>query len=173
LEFAKSAFLANMSHEIRTPMNAILGYSQLMSRDPNLGAEAKVNLNIVNRSGEHLLALINDVLDMSKIEAGDVKANPATFDLFGLLEDLTSMFPLRAETKAVRFELIVDPECLRYVVGDQRKIRQVLMNLLGNGVKFTERGSIKLRFHLSQRGARLAGGAGGRYRSRYRARGAV
>ena len=66
MEFAKSAFLANMSHEIRTPMNAILGYSQLMSRDPNLGAEAKVNLNIVNRSGEHLLALINDVLDMSR-----------------------------------------------------------------------------------------------------------
>ena len=106
-----------------------------------------MNLNIVNRSGEHLLALINDVLDMSKIEAGGVKANPATFDLFGLLEDLTSMFRLRAETKAVRFELIVDPECLRYVVGDQGKIRQVLMNLLGNAVKFTERGSIKL--HVS------------------------
>ena len=76
-----------------------------------------------------------------------MKANPATFDLFGLLEDLTSMFRLRAETKAVRFELIVDPECLRYVVGDQGKILQVLMNLLGNGVKFTERGSIKL--HVS------------------------
>jgi PAS domain S-box-containing protein len=142
---AKSAFLANMSHEIRTPMNAILGYSQLMLRDPSLGAEAKENLNIVNRSGEHLLALINDVLDMSKIEAGGVEVNPATFDLFALLEDLTGMFRLRAETKAVQFELTSDPECLQYLVGDQGKIRQVLTNLLGNAVKFTKRGSIKLR----------------------------
>ncbi len=103
---AKSAFLANMSHEIRTPMNAILGYSQLMLRDPTLGAEAKSNLNIINRSGDHLLGLINDILDMSKIEAGRVTLNPVTFDLSGFLKDLAAMFRFRAASKGLGFEVI-------------------------------------------------------------------
>ena len=148
---AKSTFLSTMSHEIRTPMNAILGYAQLMLRDPDLGAEAKVNLKIICRSGEHLLTLINDVLDMSKIEAGHTELNPATFHLFRLLDDLAVMFRLRAEAKALRFEMLVDGEAIPYVVGDEGKIRQVLINLLGNAIKFTHFGQIKLRITLEQR----------------------
>jgi signal transduction histidine kinase/DNA-binding NarL/FixJ family response regulator len=147
---AKSLFLANMSHEIRTPMNAILGYSQLMLRDPSLGPGAKENLRIINRSGEHLLALINGILDMSKIEAGRMGLNPATFDLSGLLNDLTSMFRLRAQAKNLGFDVIEDGERIPYIVADEGKIRQVLINLLGNAVKFTEQGRIKLRVSLNR-----------------------
>ncbi len=148
---AKSTFLSTMSHEIRTPMNAILGYAQLMARDPALGADAKANLKIIGRSGEHLLALINDVLDMSKIEAGRIEVNPATFNLSRLLDDLAAMFRLRAGAKALGFEMSVDGEAVPYVVGDQGKIRQVLINLLGNAVKFTQLGQIKLRVTVEQR----------------------
>ena len=150
---AKSTFLSTMSHEIRTPMNAILGYAQLMLRDPSLGADAKANLKIIGRSGEHLLALINDVLDMSKIEAGRTELNPATFNLSRLLDDLAAMFRLRAEAKALRFEMLVDGESVPYVVADEGKIRQVLINLLGNAIKFTRRGQIKLHVTLDQRNA--------------------
>ncbi len=148
---AKSAFLANMSHEIRTPMNAILGYSQLMLRDPSLGGAAKKNLNIINRSGEHLLSLINDILVMSKIEAGRMELNPVTFDLSALVMDLAAMFRLRAEAKGLQLEVHVDGERGRCIVADQGKIRQVLINLLGNAVKFTEAGWIKLRVSVSLR----------------------
>ena len=152
---AKSTFLSTMSHEIRTPMNAILGYAQLMLRDPDLGTDAKANLKIIGRSGEHLLALINDVLDMSKIEAGRTDLNPATFNLSRLLEDLAAMFRLRAGAKGLRFEMLADGEAVPYVVGDQGKIRQVLINLLGNAVKFTQLGQIKLNVALEQRNDRL------------------
>ena len=148
---AKSMFLSTMSHEIRTPMNAILGYAQLMLRDPDLRAAAKENLRIIGRSGEHLLNLINDVLDMSRIEAGRIELNPVTFDLSGLLDDLAAMFRLRAEAKALRFELLVDVESVPYVVADEGKIRQVLINLLGNAIKFTQRGGIGLHVNLDQR----------------------
>ena len=148
---AKSAFLANMSHEIRTPMNAILGYSQLMLRDPSLGDAAKKNLNIINRSGEHLLGLINDILVMSKIEAGRMELNPVTFDLSALVTDLAAMFRLRAEAKGLRLEVHVDEEPGCSVVADQGKIREVLINLLGNAVKFTEAGSVKLQISVSPR----------------------
>lgn len=148
---AKSTFLSTMSHEIRTPLNAILGYAQLMSRDPSLGAETKANLKIIGRSGEHLLVLINDVLDMSKIEAGRVELNPVTFNLPRLLDHLASMFRLRAEAKALRFEMLLDGESVDYVVADEAKISRVLINLLGNAIKFTSRGEIKLHVTLSQR----------------------
>jgi PAS domain S-box-containing protein len=150
---AKSTFLSTMSHEIRTPMNAILGYAQLMLRDSTLSAEAKTNLKIIGRSGEHLLSLINDVLDMSKIEAGRVDLSPATFNLSKLLEDLAAMFRLRAGAKALRFEMTVDGESVPYIVADAGKMRQVLINLLGNAVKFTEFGGINLRVHLEERSA--------------------
>jgi PAS domain S-box-containing protein len=150
---AKSTFLSTMSHEIRTPMNAILGYAQLMLRDRNLGADAKANLAIIGRSGEHLLGLINDVLDMSKIEAGRIEINPSTFNLPRLLDDLAAMFRLRAEAKALRFEMSVDGESVPYVVADESKIRQVLINLLGNAIKFTQLGRIKMRVSLEQRNA--------------------
>jgi PAS domain S-box-containing protein len=150
---SKSTFLATMSHEIRTPMNAILGYAQLMLRDPGLGTDAKTNLEIIGRSGEHLLTLINDVLDMSKIEAGRTELNPVTFNLPKLLEDLAAMFRLRAQIKALRFEMVTDGESMAYVKGDEGKIRQALINLLGNAIKFTERGHITLHVTLDQRSA--------------------
>jgi CheY-like chemotaxis protein/anti-sigma regulatory factor (Ser/Thr protein kinase) len=140
-----------MSHEIRTPMNAILGYSQLMLRDPVLGLDAKANLRIINRSGEHLLTLINDVLDMAKIEAGRTELNPTTFRLAGLVDDVAGMSKLRAQAKALRFEVIFDRESEPYVVADEGKIRQVLVNLLANAIKFTQRGEIKLHIALEQR----------------------
>jgi PAS domain S-box-containing protein len=150
---AKSTFLSTMSHEIRTPMTAILGYAQLMLRDSSLGTDAKANLKIIGRSGEHLLTLINDVLDMSKIEAGHTGLNPETFNLTSLLDDLAAMFRLRAEAKALRFEVSIDGESAPYVVADQNKIRQALINLLGNAIKFTGRGHIKLHVTLEQRSA--------------------
>ena len=150
---AKSVFLSTMSHEIRTPMNAILGYAQLMLRDPSLGAEAKTNLKIIGRSGEHLLSIINDVLDMSKIEAGRTEVSPVTFNLDQLLNDLTAMFRLRAEAKALVFELVSDGNQVAYVVADESKIRQVLVNLLGNAVKFTQTGKVTLRASLEQKSA--------------------
>jgi PAS domain S-box-containing protein len=148
---AKSAFLANMSHEIRTPMNAILGYSQLMLRDPALGDNARANLGIINRSGEHLLALINDILDMSKIEAGQVRLNPAVFHLAEFLTGIEDMFRLRIESKALHFEVLVSPDCQQWVQADEGKVRQVLINLLGNAVKFTQKGSIRMQVSLRQR----------------------
>ncbi len=148
---SKSIFLSTMSHEIRTPMNAILGYAQLMARDPGLGPDAKANLKIIGRSGEHLLGLINDVLDMSKIEAGRTELNPATFHLPKLLEDLAAMFRLRAQAKALRFEMVSDGESVSYVFADEGKIRQALINLLGNAIKFTARGQVVLHVTLQQK----------------------
>jgi len=148
---AKSVFLASMSHEIRTPMNAILGYSQLMLRDASIGPDAKNNLNIINRSGVHLLALINDILDMSKIEAGQVKLKPARFDVLDLVKDLEVMFRLRAEARSVKLEAVISPDCERHIQADEGKLRQVLVNLLGNAVKFTERGSIRLLMSTPRR----------------------
>jgi PAS domain S-box-containing protein len=148
---AKSTFLSTMSHEIRTPMNAILGYTQLMLRDPDLGREAKANLRIISRSGEHLLSLINDVLDMSKIEAGRAQINPATFSLSRLLDDLTSMFRFRAEAKGLGFEAMLDGESVPYLVADEGKIRQALINLVGNAIKFTNRGQVALHIALEQK----------------------
>lgn len=142
---AKGAFLANMSHEIRTPMNAILGFTQLGLRDPSLSGEQRQRLETISRSGEHLLSLINDVLEMSKIEAGRTTLNPAPFDLHALVEDLGMMLQVRAEAKQLRLAVEVAPEVPRYVVTDENKLRQVLINLLGNAVKFTDRGGIALR----------------------------
>ena len=148
---AKSMFLSTMSHEIRTPMNAILGYSQLMLRDSLLGTDAKANLRIINRSGEHLLTLINDVLDMAKIEAGRTELNPTTFRLAGLVDDVAGMSRLRANAKALGFQVFFDRGSELYVVADEGKIRQVLINLLANAVKFTQQGEISLHITLEQR----------------------
>jgi PAS domain S-box-containing protein len=145
---AKSLFLSTMSHEIRTPLNAILGYVQLMARDSSLSADAITNLKIVARSGEHLLGLINDVLDMSKIEAGHTEIKLVTFNLVRVLEDLAAMFRLRAEAKGLGFEMAVGGESVPYVMADEGKIRQTLINLLGNAVKFTKRGHVKLDVHM-------------------------
>ena len=141
----KSIFLANISHEIRTPLNAILGFCQLMLRDPSITLKQRENVGTINRSGEHLLALINEVLEMSKIESGRIAFNRANFDLNRLLEDVELMFRVRTESKGLQFELSRSANLPNYVVGDQGKIRQVLINLLGNAVKFTEHGGVVLR----------------------------
>jgi signal transduction histidine kinase/CheY-like chemotaxis protein len=145
---AKSAFLANMSHEIRTPMNAILGFSQLMLRTSALTPVQSQYLHTINRSGEHLLALINDILAMSKIEAGRVTLNLTTFDFHGLLADLKSMFCLRTEAKQLRFRVEIGAEVPRLVVSDESKLREVLINLLSNAAKFTDKGHIVLRVRV-------------------------
>jgi CheY-like chemotaxis protein len=142
---AKSTFLANMSHEFRTPLNAILGFTQIMARDKRLPADHKQDIEIIHRSGEHLLGLINDVLDMSKIESGRTRLNQRSFDLVRMLEGLEEMFALRAEQKGVALSLKLAPEVPRYVTADDGKLRQVLMNLLGNAVKFTDQGRVELR----------------------------
>jgi CheY-like chemotaxis protein len=134
-----------MSHEIRTPMNAILGFAQLMQRDPSLTPQSREHLDIINRSGEHLLATINDILEMSKIEAGRSVFVPATFDLHALLYDLERMFRLRTDSKNLRFLMEKVGQVPRWVTTDEGKLRQVLINLLGNAVKFTEEGGISLR----------------------------
>ena len=139
---AKSAFLASMSHEIRTPMNAILGFTQLLLRDSSLSPGQRQYLETIGRSSEHLQALIDDVLEMSKIEAGRVSVMLSAFNLRGLVEDLTGMFRLRTEVKKLRFEVQVDKGVPEYVVTDERKLRQILINLLGNAIKFTEQGHV-------------------------------
>jgi signal transduction histidine kinase/ligand-binding sensor domain-containing protein/CheY-like chemotaxis protein len=152
---AKSLFLANMSHELRTPLNAILGFSQLMIRPsaPNsnqadtLSADQLENLEVIVRSGEHLLGLINEVLEMSKIEAGRATLNKQNFDLYRMLEGMEDMFRLRAEQKGLELVLNLEPSVPRYIHADEGKLRQVLMNLLGNAVKFTEQGSLEIRVH--------------------------
>ncbi len=142
---AKSIFLANMSHEFRTPLNAILGFTQLMERDKTIDRNQAENLAIVHRSSEHLLGLINDVLEISKIEAGRTTLNPAVFDLQRMLAGLEEMFRLRAEHKGVTLRLELAPAVPQYVRMDQGKLRQILMNLLGNAVKFTDEGHVLLR----------------------------
>jgi PAS domain S-box-containing protein len=142
---AKSEFLANMSHELRTPLNAILGFSQLMNRSDNLNAEEKENLSIIMRSGEHLLTLINQVLDLSKIEAGRITLNEQSCDLFRLFDDLEDMFRLRADEKHLRLCCERSPHLPRYVKADEVKLRQVLINLLNNAIKFTETGGVSVR----------------------------
>ena len=142
---AKSEFLANMSHELRTPLNAILGFSRLLERDPSVTREQQENLSLIHRSGGHLLELINDILEMSKIEAGRVTLNPQNFDLPYFLQGLREIFVSRAEQKKLQFFLDISDDLPRYIRCDQGKLRQVLINLLGNAVKFTEQGRITLR----------------------------
>ncbi|MGD8751432.1 MAG: PAS domain S-box protein [Anaerolineales bacterium] len=141
---AKSIFLANMSHELRTPLNAILGFTQLMDGDPNLTAGQQENLEIINQSGEHLLALINDVLEMSKIEAGRVKLGENPFDLHYLLGSLEEVFRFQAENKGLDLRFQFTEDVPHYAISDEGKLRQVLNNLLGNAVKFTKEGSVEL-----------------------------
>lgn len=144
---AKSEFLANMSHELRTPLNAILGFTQIMSRDPSLKREHQENLDIIGRSGEHLLELINDILEMSKIEAGRVTLNPSNFDLYRLLKSIEEMLQLKATSRGIHLLFEWDADVPQFIAGDEGKLRQVLINLLGNAIKFTQDGGVALRVH--------------------------
>ena len=141
---AKSTFLANMSHEIRTPMNAILGFAQIVGNDPDLDDRHRKSVGTIRQSGEHLLKLINDILDISKIEAGHMQLNRSEFDLKVLVDALGDMFGMRCQQTGLVWELEseVPAGC---VEGDEGKLRQVLINLVGNAVKFTEMGTVKLK----------------------------
>jgi two-component system, sensor histidine kinase and response regulator len=141
---AKSVFLANMSHEIRTPLNAILGFAQVLARDPGLNAIQRDGLVTIQRSGEHLLTLINDILDLAKIEAGRMTQQAAPFELPRLIADIEAFFRQRVSDRGL--ELTIETRGLhRMVVGDKLRLRQVLINLVGNAVKFTPAGQVTLR----------------------------
>jgi len=142
---AKSAFLSNMSHELRTPLNAILGYAQLMNRRAAGSAEDRDQLTRILGAGEHLLSLINDVLSLSKIESGGLELRTASFRIGALLESVLDIQRLRAQAKELDLCLEMDPSLPEHLEGDEAKLRQVLVNLLGNAVKFTAKGSVTLR----------------------------
>jgi PAS domain S-box-containing protein len=147
---AKSEFLANMSHELRTPLNVILGFTQLMGRDSSLTPKQLSHLKIVNNSGEHLLQLINDVLDMAKIEAGRLALNETSLDLDRLLETLADMFQLKADAKELQLVFEKEPAVPQYITVDESKLRQILINLLSNAIKFTAEGSVLLQVSVGQ-----------------------
>ncbi|HAJ63013.1 MAG TPA: hypothetical protein DCP31_30420 [Cyanobacteria bacterium UBA8543] len=142
---AKSQFLSKMSHELRTPLNAILGFTQVMARGTFLTTEQLDHLSIINRSGEHLLNLINDILSMSKIEAGQITLNESCFDLYHLLDSLEEMLQLKATSNGLELIFKRPPNLPQYVQTDEGKLRQILINLLGNAIKFTPTGSVTLR----------------------------
>ncbi len=141
---AKSQFLANMSHEIRTPLNAVLGYAQLLEREPNLTPAQVKQVGAMRGAGAHLLGLINSILDLSKIESGRMELQRAPFDFNATLQTVNDLFRLRCEQKSLKWTLrsILPEQCILY--GDQQKINQILINLVGNAVKFTERGEVSL-----------------------------
>jgi len=148
---AKSTFIANMSHELRSPLNAVIGFSQLMLRAKGLSSEQYENVGIIYRSGEFLLTLINNILDLSKIEAGKATLNPHNFDLYRLLDDLEDMLHLKAASAGLELVFERQPSLPRYIYTDELKLRQVLINLLSNAIKFTEKGSVILKiFHEEQ-----------------------
>ncbi len=142
---AKSVFLSNMSHELRTPLNAVIGFAQLLERDPELSREQQEHITAILSSGEHLLHLINDVLSLSKIEAGKMSLTIAQFDLHRTLEGVEAMFRGRTRAKGLALHVERESSVPRFVLGDEGKLRQILINLLGNAVKFTDAGSIALR----------------------------
>ncbi len=142
---AKSVFLANMSHELRTPLNAILGFSNLIGQSPGLSADQHQITDLINRSGEHLLALINDVLDMAKIESGRLSIDKAPFNLANLARDVINLAQVRAEEKNLELLLDQSADLPQLVHGDAAKLRQVLINLVGNAIKYTDHGSVILQ----------------------------
>jgi signal transduction histidine kinase/CheY-like chemotaxis protein len=142
---AKSVFLANMSHELRTPLNAILGFSSLMQNDPLVHETHRHNLHIINRSGEHLLSLLNDILDMAKIEAGQVQLENRAFDFGSMVREVFDMMHVRAEDKNLSLQIDQTSEFPRYIVGDEARLRQILINLMGNAIKYTQQGEVTLR----------------------------
>ncbi|MGB3507669.1 MAG: GAF domain-containing protein [Microcoleaceae cyanobacterium] len=141
---AKSDFLANMSHELRTPLNAILGFTQLMNRDQLLSPDHQKYLEIINRSGEHLLALINDILEMSKIESGRIELNENSFDFHCLLDSIENMLELKAKSKGLQLTFERSSVIPQWIKTDENKLRQILINLIGNAIKFTKKGNINV-----------------------------
>jgi signal transduction histidine kinase/DNA-binding response OmpR family regulator len=158
---AKSNFLAHMSHELRTPLNGILGYAQLLRRDAALPREQMDNVAIIERSGEHLLTLINELLDLAKIEAGRLELHAGPFDLTQLLKHVADLTRLRASQAGLEFTTSIAQDLPVHVYGEERALRQVLLNLLSNAVKFTPSGTITLRVQREE------GGSAERHRLRF------
>jgi signal transduction histidine kinase/FixJ family two-component response regulator len=150
---AKSVFLANMSHELRTPLNGILGYVQILKRDQQIMQfpQTQTGLDIIERSGAHLLNLINDILDLSKIEAQKMELKPANFLLLDILEDLVAMIRIRAQQKGIAVHFKPSTNLPKIVFGDEKRLSQVLLNLMSNAVKFTDRGNVILRAKFRSR----------------------
>ncbi|WP_284616857.1 ATP-binding protein [Aquabacterium humicola] len=148
---AKSAFLASMSHELRTPLNGILGFAQLLRLDPDTTERQRKGIGIIQSSGEHLLTLINDVLDLSRIEAGKLDLHPQRFSLPKLLKVVTDVIRVKAEEKSLLFHFRPAPDLPGGAVADDKRLRQVLLNLLGNAVKFTDQGEVSLAVQVLQR----------------------
>ena len=142
---AKSTFIANMSHELRTPLNSIIGFSQFMARDRTLSVDQKEYMSLIMNSSEQLLILINEILDMAKIESGNILLNTENFDLAEVLEGLDSIYRAKTVSQNMMFVSDVSEKTPRYFHGDRNKIRQMLVNLLSNAVKFTKTGIITLK----------------------------
>jgi signal transduction histidine kinase len=143
--YAKMRFIAKMSHELRTPLHAILGFTQLMQQDKILSQTYQEYLSIINRSGEHLLSLINDILEISKLEAGKTRLNYSNLDLYKLLESLLPLWEMRSKSKGLYFKIDCTPDLPKYIKGDQKKLKQILINLVENAIKFTEIGGVTLK----------------------------
>ncbi len=142
---AKSTFLANMSHELRTPLNGILGYAQVLKRDPSVTAHQQEGLDVIEQSGNHLLTLINDVLDIAKVESGTIELYQTNFSFTAFLKNVSELIRIRVKRKGITFQVEHSDELPDYVHGDERRLRQILLNLLGNAVKFTESGGVTLK----------------------------
>lgn len=147
---AKTSFIANMSHEIRTPLNAIMGYSQILQKDTTLTAAHHKALERIASSGKNLLSIINDILDISKIEAGRMELHLGDFNLSHVIEDMTSLFKLKCEENGLILKISSLPENQCHLYGDEEKLRQVLINLMGNAVKFTDSGTVSLNITLGE-----------------------
>lgn len=152
---AKSQFLANMSHELRTPLNAILGFSDLMGRDPDCTPTQRENLHLIHRGGRHLLDMINNVLDLTKIDAGRIELDLQPLDLYELLDDIATLCQAQASEKGLRFVMERLPGVPRHIRADPARLRQILLNLLGNALKFTDRGEILFRVGSHALGGQL------------------
>ena len=150
---AKSEFLSNMSHELRTPLNAILGYAQILLREPDLRERQQSGLSTISQSGQHLLTLINDLLDLSKIEAGKLELYPESVNLAFSLQTVADIMRVKAEQKRVAMVLDLPPQLPQAVSLDEKRLRQVLLNLLGNAVKFTDSGQVSLKVEADPAGA--------------------
>ncbi len=143
---AKSEFLANMSHELRTPLNAIIGFTQILAEDESIGREQQNTIKVINQSGDHLLSVVNDVLDMSKIEAGRMEIQFTPTDLKDLCTSVMSLMSSKAKEKGIRLKLITSPNLPRWGLIDEGRLRQVLLNLVGNAIKFTDEGEVALHW---------------------------
>jgi signal transduction histidine kinase/CheY-like chemotaxis protein len=144
---AKSIFLARMSHELRTPLNAILGFTTILKKSMNATTQEKDNLNIIKKSGEHLLNIINEILELSKIEAGKIELLAKTFDFYELIKEIEDVFSFRCEGKDLKFTINLSNNLPKMIHVDEQRLRQILINLLGNSLKFTKEGEITLNIY--------------------------